>query len=61
MSNNLNLKFKYAKTKKLIDFIGTRKLVPGNDAKNVDHAAYTYLQVSEKSLQPHKVSLVAGN
>ena len=27
----------------------------------VDPAAYTYLQVSEKSLQPQKVWLVAGN
>lgn len=28
---------------------------------SVDPAAYTYLQVSEKSLQPHKMWLVAGN
>ena len=61
MSKNLNLKFKNAKTKRLVDFPGTRKLVPGNGAKHVDPAAYTYLQVSEKSLQPHKVWLVAGN
>jgi len=27
----------------------------------VDPTTYTYLQVSEKSLQPHKVWLVAGN
>ena len=61
MSKNLNLKFKNAKTKRLVDFPGTRKLVSSNDAKDVDPTAYTYLQVSEKSLQPHKVWLVARN
>ena len=43
------------KSQNLIDFPGTRNLVPGNGAKNVIACRLHLPTVSGKSLQPHRV------